>query len=81
MNIAALWLGRAPGRAREAAIRVALGAVQDVTLGYFATLGIPLSAGRLFDVRDGLDAPRVAIVNESAARLLFGSPAVFRKER
>ena len=45
-----------------------------MTAGYFTTLRIPLSAGRLFDVRDGPDAPRVAIVNESAARLLFGSP-------
>ena len=56
----------------ETALRVA---VQDVTLGFFTALGIPLSAGRLFDVRDGPDAPPVAIVNESAARLLFGSPA------
>ena len=56
----------------ETALRVP---VQDVTLGYFATLGIPLSGGRLFDVRDGPYAPQVAIVNESAARLLFGSPA------
>ena len=56
----------------ETALRIP---VQDVTLGYFATLGIPLSAGRRFDVRDEPDAPRVAIVNESAARLLFGSPA------
>ncbi len=45
-----------------------------MTAGYFTTLRISLSAGRLFDVRDGPDAPRVAIVNESAARLLFGSP-------
>ena len=57
----------------EAALRVP---VQDVTLGFFSTLGIPLSAGRLFHVSDGPDAPPVAIVNESAARLLFGSPAV-----
>ena len=56
----------------EAALRVP---VQDVTLGFFTILGIPLSAGRLFDVRDGPAAPPVAIVNESAARLLFGSPA------
>ena len=56
----------------ETALRVP---VQDVTLGYFATLGIPLSAGRPFDGRDGTDAPPVAILNESAARLLFGSPA------
>ena len=49
--------------------------VQDVTLDFFSTLGVPLSAGRLFDDRDGPDAPPVAIVNESAARLLFGSPA------
>ena len=56
----------------EAALRIP---AQDVTLGYFATLGILLSAGRLFDVRDGPDAPPAAIVNESAARVLFGSPA------
>ena len=56
----------------ETALRVA---VQDVTLGYFANLGISLSTGRLFDVRDGPDAPPVALVDESAARLLFGSPA------
>ena len=56
----------------EAGLRVP---VQDVTLGYFSALGIPLAAGRLFDVRDGPDAPPVTIVNESAARLLFGSPA------
>ncbi len=56
----------------ETALRVP---VQDVTLGYFATLGIPLSAGRPFDGRDGPDARPVAILNESAARLLFGSPA------
>ena len=56
----------------ETALRVP---VQDVTLEFFTTLGIPLFAGRLFDIRDGPDVPPVAIVNESAARLLFGSPA------
>ena len=56
----------------EAGLRVP---VQDVTLGFFSILGIPLSAGRLFDVGDGPDAPPVVVVNESAARLLFGSPA------
>jgi putative ABC transport system permease protein len=35
---------------------------------YFATLDIPLLAGRGFTARDRLGAPRVAIVNEALAR-------------
>jgi putative ABC transport system permease protein len=35
---------------------------------YFATLDIPILAGRNFDVRDRAGAPRVAVVNEALAR-------------
>ena len=35
---------------------------------YFQALGIPLRRGRVFDDRDGLDAPHVAVVSESMAR-------------
>ncbi|HEY6555231.1 MAG TPA: ABC transporter permease, partial [Vicinamibacteria bacterium] len=38
---------------------------------FFATLGIPLVAGREFTNADGLDAPRVAVVNETFARYFF----------
>ena len=40
---------------------------------YFATLGVPLVAGRVFDARDTRQSPNVAIVNESFARAVFGS--------
>jgi predicted permease len=36
--------------------------------GYFRTLGIPLRRGRLFDDRDTIDAPHVALISESLAR-------------
>ena len=39
-----------------------------VTEGYFQTLGIPLLRGRLFDDRDGADAPHVAVISESLAK-------------
>lgn len=39
-----------------------------VTPGYFETMRIPLRQGRLFEERDGPDAPPVAIVNETMAR-------------
>jgi predicted permease len=38
-----------------------------VSDGYFTTMGIPLIRGRLFDARDGPDAPHVAVISESLA--------------
>jgi putative ABC transport system permease protein len=46
-----------------------------VTGNYFRALQIPLLAGRLFEVRDNADAPKVTVVNESLAKRHFGSPA------
>lgn len=48
--------------------------------GYFATLGIPLIAGREFDASDGDGAPLVAVVNEAFTRKfdLDGGQAVGR---
>jgi putative ABC transport system permease protein len=39
-----------------------------VSPGYFATLGIPLLAGRDFDARDDAPAPAVAVVSRALAR-------------
>jgi predicted permease len=36
--------------------------------GYFRVLGIPLLRGRLFEDRDTMDAPHVALISESLAR-------------
>jgi predicted permease len=49
---------------------------------YFSTLGIPIVAGRALDASDSAAAPPVAVLNESAARALFGfAPAVGRRVR
>jgi putative ABC transport system permease protein len=42
-----------------------------VTPGYFRTLRMPLRRGRLFAADDRQGAPKVAVVNETAARALF----------
>jgi putative ABC transport system permease protein len=48
--------------------------------GYFDAMGIPLKAGRGFDVRDEQpDAPKVAIVNETFARYFWGHTDVIGK--
>ena len=39
-----------------------------VSEGYFRALGIPLLRGRLFDDRDTLESPHVALVSQSLAR-------------
>jgi putative ABC transport system permease protein len=38
------------------------------TDGYFHALGIPLIRGRIFNERDGANAPHVAVISESLAR-------------
>ena len=43
------------------------------TGSYFQAMGIRLLAGRFFDGRDGQDAPKVTIVNETFCRKYFGS--------
>jgi predicted permease len=49
-------------------------ASNHVAASYFATLDIPLVAGRDFDDRDTLTAPKVAIISERMARHFTGGP-------
>src|SRR5262249_14809145 len=44
----------------------------NVSPAYFETMRIPLRKGRIFTERDLLSAQRVTIINESAARRMFG---------
>jgi putative ABC transport system permease protein len=45
-----------------------------ITGDYFKALQIPLLAGRAFELRDNAEAPKVVIINETAAKRNFGSP-------
>ncbi len=51
-----------------------------VTPGHFKTLQIPLIAGRDFDARDHIDAPRVIIVNERMAEMLWPGESAVGKQ-
>ena len=55
--------------------------VSAVSFGYFATMGIPVLAGRDFAAIDRPGSPPVVIVSETAARLFFGGDAVGRRLR
>jgi putative ABC transport system permease protein len=46
----------------------------SISAGFFATMETPFIAGRDFDAHDTLQAPLVAVVNESMANKFFGSP-------
>jgi putative ABC transport system permease protein len=59
--------GRDPGPEADREIYV-----NWVAPRYFETLGVPLIAGRDFSPRDAQGAPRVAILNQTMARLFFG---------
>src|SRR5688572_28181466 len=49
-------------------------AYNSVAPGYFATLGIPLVAGRDFDELDTPASPKVTIISERMARHFMGNP-------
>jgi len=57
-----------PGNAAAVAIRY------SVSPDYFQAAGTALVAGRAFTLHDDRHAPRVAAVNETFARKVFGSP-------
>lgn len=63
-------------RPRDPQQRAVIMAMATVTPNYFQVLGLPVVAGRAFNTGDGAKSPRVAIINQSAARALFptGSP-------
>ena len=46
----------------------------DISPGYLHAAGTRLLSGRAFDAHDDAHAPPVALVNETFARVLFGSP-------
>ncbi len=52
----------------------------EVTEGYFKTMGTRLVAGRDFNRDDAPTAPRSAIINELAARKFFGSESPLGKQ-
>ena len=60
--------GPAPGPVKDRGIRI-----NQVTDGYFETIGIRLLAGRSFTSRDRSNSLRVAVLNETAARGFFGT--------
>ena len=45
--------------------------LDEASEGIFTTLGTPLLRGRFFSIKDGADAPHVAIVNETMARSVW----------
>ena len=47
--------------------------INQVTAGYFETMGVRVLAGRSFTPRDRAASLRVAVLNETAARAYFGS--------
>jgi len=65
------WKSGMAGFVPEGALRreVQYGALDRVvSAGYFEAMRIPLLRGRLFEERDGPDAPLVAIVNQTMAK-------------
>jgi predicted permease len=62
-----LWLPESSPSQRLRAVNI-----NGVSPGYFQVVGMPLLRGRGFTAADQAQAPRVAAVNETLARRLFG---------
>ena len=48
-------------------------ATNNIAPGYFSTLGVAMLAGREFDWRDEINAPKTAIISETMARRRFSN--------
>ncbi|MCU1234483.1 MAG: hypothetical protein JWP63_2450, partial [Candidatus Solibacter sp.] len=66
LPVGGIWPVKVPGRDPDSQSRTAM--LRYVTPGYFATLGVPLRAGRDIDSSDTRDVPFTAVVSESFAR-------------
>jgi predicted permease len=53
---------------------------QQASGGFFKALGIPLIAGRVFDERDRMNGPRVAIVSAALAKRYFPNESAIGKQ-
>ena len=53
--------------------------VMTVSLEFFDTMSVPVTAGRGFTDNDTASSPKVAIVNEAAAKLLFPNESAIGK--
>ncbi len=53
---------------------------RDVDAGYFSTLQATLRSGRYFDERDSATAPQTVIINETLAKMAFGTEDPVGKE-
>ena len=60
------------GRTDPASKDVPLGALNEVTSGYAATLGLRTVEGRPLGDQDAADAPKVAVINDTLANRYFG---------
>ncbi len=62
---------RIPGRPVGSDGRLPTAVINVVTPGYFSTMGIPLKQGRWFAEDDVEQAPKVAVINDVAAKRYF----------
>jgi putative ABC transport system permease protein len=81
MGNSGTWYSRAD-RPEPPLNRRAVTDVSIITPGYLRAMGIPILEGRDFDERDRTGAPRVAMLNQTAAGSLFpGEDAVGKRVR
>jgi predicted permease len=74
------WLFTLEGQAPEDAARNPIVNLEEVTPGYFRTMGIAVREGRPIDERDAKGAPPVAVVGERLARRCWpGQSAVGKR--
>ena len=53
---------------------------RTVSSGFFASLGVPIIAGRDFDERDSVDAEKVVIVSQSVAQRMFPTQEALNRQ-